>query len=100
MTHTFIPPRLIAAALALAVLPMSANAACYAEYKAKRDNPLKLHYGIAEVLDAQCNASAAQAALAPRLAADGWVLLSVVGFVDEAALQGKKESAGSYFLRY
>jgi len=100
MTHTFISPRLIAAAIALVVLPLGANAACYAEYKAKRDNPLKLHYGIAEVLDAQCNTSAAKSALTPRLAADGWILLSVVGFVDEAALQGKKKSAGAYFLRY
>lgn len=100
MTHTCISPRLIIAGLALALLPFGANAACYAEYKAKRDNPLKLHYGIAEVLDAQCDKPAAQAALSPRLAADGWVLLSIVGFVDEAALQGKKESAGAYFLRY
>lgn len=100
MTHSRISPRIVAAALAFALVPLSANAACYAEYKAKRDNPLKLHYGIAEVSDAQCDKSAAKAALTPRLAANGWVLLSVVGFVDAAALQGKKKSAGAYFLRY
>jgi hypothetical protein len=90
----------LATALALAFVPMASHAACYAEYKAKRDNPLKLHYGIAKLSDAQCTKSAAQAALTPRLAADGWVFLSIVGFVDETDLQGKKESAGAYFLRY
>lgn len=100
MTHTFPFPRILAAALVLAFAPMASHAACYAEYKAKRDNPLKLHYGIAQLKDSQCNNSAAKAALTPRLAADGWVFLSIIGFLDETAVQGKKQSAGAYFLRY
>ena len=31
--------------LALAA-PAVANAACYVEYKAKQDSPLRLHYGV------------------------------------------------------
>mgnify|MGYP005989476295 CR=1 FL=1 len=100
MTHRFKVPRIICVAMALLMLPATSQAACYVEYKAKRDNPLKLHYGIAQVDDSQCDTAAAQDALKPRLEGDGWVLLSVIGFVDEAALQGKKESAGAYFLRY
>jgi hypothetical protein len=34
---------LYSAALVIA-LSTAANAACYADYKAKRDNPLQLHY--------------------------------------------------------
>lgn len=100
MTHTYKFPKFLAASLAFALLPMASQAACYAEYKAKRDNPLKLHYGIAELLDGQCDKATATAVLEPRLAANDWVLLSIVGFVDADALQGKKESAGAYFLRY
>ena len=100
MTYTVSFPRLLAIGLALALLPAASQAACFAEYKAKRDNPLKLHYGIAKLDDASCTTAAAQKALTPRLAADGWVLLSIVGFVDSAALEGKKQSAGAYFLRY
>lgn len=88
------------AGLCLALLPAMGHAACYAEYKAKRDNPLKLHYGVAELADDQCSPKAALAALAPRLAADGWVLLSVINILDEGDLEGVKESAGAYFLRY
>ena len=36
----------------------AAHAACYADYKAKQDNPLRLHYGVVEVRG-ECNASSA-----------------------------------------
>ena len=32
----------------------AANAECYADYKAKQDDPLRLHYGVAAVLDDNC----------------------------------------------
>jgi hypothetical protein len=43
-------PRLLAPALALALAAASPVAAqCFADYKAKQDNPLRLHYGVAEL---------------------------------------------------
>jgi hypothetical protein len=102
MKHTSYIPRIRGMALAtmIALSPMAGHAACYAEYKAKRDNPLKLHYGVAELSDSACNKRSAAAALAPRLASDGWILLSIVGFVDASDLGEVKANAGNYFLRY
>lgn len=77
----------------------AASADCYADYKAKRDDPLRLHYGVAEVDDA-CDTQSAADQLRPRLASDGWQLLNVLGVFDEAGLDERKESAGEYFLRY
>ncbi|WP_460273075.1 hypothetical protein [Celeribacter sp. ULVN23_4] len=84
----------------LATLPGLARADCYASYKAKRDNPLKLHFGVAEVSDNQCSKSAAAKALAPRLEKEGWHLLSIVAMIPEEKLGEVKADAGKYFLRY
>lgn len=85
--------------LALAASP--ASAACYADYKAKQDNPLRLHYGVAELPDAACGAaSAAAAALAPRLAQNGWTLLNILSIFGPEGLEQRKASAGANFLRY
>lgn len=77
----------------------TAHAACYADYKAKQDDPLRLHYGVIEV-SGDCSAASAAAQLAPRLAGDGWQLLNVVGTFGEAGLDERKDSAGEFFLRY
>ncbi|MFG5384892.1 hypothetical protein [Yoonia sp. R2-816] len=76
-----------------------AQAACYADYKAKQDNPLRLHYGVAEV-QGDCSVSSAEGQLRQRLAGGGWQLLNVLGVFDDAGLDGRKDSAGEYFLRY
>lgn len=77
-----------------------AQAACYADYKAKRDDPLRLHYGVVRV-EGACTLQNAEAELAPKLNADGWQLLNVVSvFEDEAGLGEREESAGDYYLRY
>ena len=76
-----------------------AQAACFADYKAKQDNPLRLHYGVVEV-EGPCTVDAAEAQLAPQLAGDGWQLLNVIGTFDEAGLDERKDSAGEFFLRY
>ena len=89
---------LTALALALAAAP-PAQAACYADYKAKRDAPLRLHYGVAEMPEEPCTVEAAAAELEARLA-DGWQLLQVVGVFDETGLAEREASAGAYFLRY
>lgn len=88
----------------LALIFVSASpghAACYADYKAKRDAPLKLHYGVAELSDADCGSkSAAHDALAPRLQKGDWTLLTILSIFGADGLEEKKASAGEYYLRY
>lgn len=93
-------PRFLALAATLAVLALPAQAACFADYKAKQDNPLRLHYGVIELPDAACNPGAARAEAARRLAAQGWTLLNVVSVFGSEGLEGRKANAGAHFLRY
>lgn len=92
--------QIFAALLAIGVaLPASAD--CYADYKAKQDDPLRLHYGVAQVSGGVCgDAGAAAGELEPRLSADGWTLLNVVSTFGPEGLDERKASAGDYFLRY
>ena len=90
---------LLAAVLLLSVAGM-AQAGCYADYKAKKDDPLQLHYGVAQVSDGNCSKKAAAGELAPRLAADGWTLLNILSTFGPEGLAERKASAGAYFLRY
>ena len=85
--------------LALSFTASTAQAACYADYKAKQDDPLRLQYGVAEILG-ECSPAGAEPELQPRLAAAGWQLLEVLGVFDESGLDERRESAGEYFLRY
>lgn len=88
----------LALPLAFMLLASTAQAACYADYKAKKDNPLRLHYGVAQITD--CSAARARAELAPRLARQGWTLLNVVSVFDSSGLDQRKDSAGPYYLRF
>ena len=90
--------RLTLAITLAAVLALPAQAECYADYKAKQDNPLRLHYGVAQVT--KCNKSAAKADLAVRLTASGWKLLNVLGVFGPEGLEERKASAAEYFLRF
>lgn len=83
-----------------AVLATPAAAQCYADYKAKQDGPLRLHYGVAELPQSACDKQAAARALQGRLARDGWTLLNVVSIFGPEGLAQRRESAGPYFLRY
>ncbi|MFP7672123.1 hypothetical protein ACG74X_02075 [Marivita sp. S0852] len=80
-------------------LPATAQAKCYADYKAKQDSPLRLHYGVAEISGA-CTVDAATQQLQTRLARAGWTLLNVLSVFDETGLAERKDSAGPHFLRY
>ena len=95
MKRTSLFPCLLAA---LILAPTVLEAECYADYKAKQDNPLRLHYGVAQV--SQCSQAAAQAELSARLAANGWTLLNIVSVFDQAGLAERKESAGPNYLRF
>ena len=90
--------RALILATLLGLLAVPASAECYADYKAKRDNPLRLHYGVAEV--SSCNKKGARAELAPRLAAGGWKLLNIVSVFGPEGVNERKASAGDFFLRY
>ena len=78
----------------------AAQADCYADYKAKQDDPLRLHYGVAQVSDGNCDPGSAEGELAPRLDAAGWTLLNVLSTFGPEGLEERKASAGDYYLRY
>ncbi|CUH38929.1 hypothetical protein JSE7799_01648 [Jannaschia seosinensis] len=80
-------------------LAAPAQAACYADYKAKRDDPLRLHYGVIELSENDCDLQAAATALRQRLG-DGWQLLDVESVFGEDGLDQRRDGAGEYFLRY
>lgn len=83
----------------LSTAALAADAACFADYKAKQDDPLRLHYGVAQIKGA-CTMAAARAELEDRLLSEGWSLLNVLAVFDEAGLDERKESAGEYYLLY
>lgn len=87
--------------LALVASAQMAQAGCFADYKAKQDNPLKLHYGVLELPQTACQdpAKAVQQAT-QRLKDGGWLLLKIQSIFDETGLNERKESAGEYFLRF
>ena len=78
----------------------TANAACYASYKAKRDDPLKLHYGVMQLPDQQCTMKTAAKAAGLRLLPHGWILLNLLTVSLKIPTPTEKENAGENFLRY
>ena len=79
----------------------AAHAACYADYKAKRDNPLRLHYGVVELPNAACrNKGRAAQLIQKRIAVGGWRLLNVMSFFGPEGLDQRKGSAGQFFLKF
>lgn len=82
------------------ILPHTASAAeCYADYKAKKDAPLRLHYGVI-ALSQGCDKASAKQEVAARIGQDGWTLLNVLSVFDASQLSGKEDSAGQFYLRY
>lgn len=77
-------------------------AACYADYKAKKDGgPLRLHYGVVELPNGACNnMQRAEQQVRRRLEDAGWRLLTVVSVFDESGLAQRKDSAADFFLRF
>lgn len=88
----------------LALLPAQAAlgaSPCYADYKAKKDKPLRLHYGVVELPPRACgDKDAAAQFLSRRLSRDGWTLLTVVSTFGAKGLEKREKDAGEYFLRY
>ncbi len=89
------------ATAALILAATAAHAACYADYKAKQDSPLRLHYGVIQISDGACGSiDAAEAEVRGRLSGAGWELLNVMSVFDDAGLDQRKESAAEFFLRF
>lgn len=88
----------LAAGLVLAAGP--ALAECYADYRAKMDNPLRLHYGVIELPAEACSVGAAAPVIAGRIAQGGWELLQVVSVFDQSGLATRRADAGEFFLRF
>ncbi len=80
MKKTFLPLA-VTGALLMAV-PSLAQAACTAEYKAKRDNPLELHYDVAQI-SGPCTIKNARAQLADQLSRRGLILLKVLSVTEQ-----------------
>lgn len=86
-------------ALALVCAAPAYASDCFADYKAKQDNPLKLHYGVIK-LQGPCDISAAKTEITPRLKAGGWTLLNIMSVFGPDGLATRKDSAGSFYLRF
>lgn len=85
--------------LALMGFATAANATCYADYKAKMDNPLRLHYGVIELPASACSVGAAAPVISSRLTG-GWQLLEVMSVFDESGLNSREARAGQYYLSF
>lgn len=74
--------RILALFLAFILIAVPAAAECRVDYKAKRDNPLKLDFGTVTLPESACGSKGdAAAVLAPMLAQEGWTLLAIVSIV-------------------
>ena len=90
-----------AAVLALVLLHAGpASAACYADYKAKKDDPLRLHYGVIQIPDDRCSHADAEAHIRQRIQQAGWTLLIVNSLFGPEGLDERKQHAGPFFLRF
>lgn len=96
MKHTFLS---LALAAGLMVASPSLAADCFADYKAKQDSPLRLHYGVIQ-LTGPCQPGAARDEVAERLKRAGWTLLNVLSVFGPDGLEERKANAGPHYLRY
>lgn len=93
-------PLVLSALAAVLVSAAPAAAACYADYKAKREPPLQLHYGVIEIPDSACSPGAAERIVAQRIRAGGWQLLQIVSVFGPEGLASRRASAGEFYLRF
>ncbi|MHA6262935.1 hypothetical protein ACXYMO_07020 [Arenibacterium sp. CAU 1754] len=96
MKHAF---SILALTLGLAAAHPAYAAECYADYKAKQDNPLRLHYGVVQ-LQGACKRGAARAEVSARLADQGWTLLNILSVFGPEGLEERRANAGGYYLRF
>ena len=86
---------LLVIALIFLGLANPVHAACFADYKAKQDNPLRLHYGVMQIDTNPCNMSdSVKRTVARRLSSAGWQLLQIQSVFDDSGLVKRKSEAG------
>jgi len=92
---------LIISALFLGMtLAGQASAQCFADYKAKQDNPLRLQYGIVELPRDACGSHEAATEYArPVIAQSGWTLLQIESLFDETEFQRRSANASAIHRR-
>ena len=90
---------LVATVVLASMAPPVLAAECFADYKAKQDNPLRLHYGVVQISGA-CTKESAKSEIAARLSGSGWTVLNVVSVFGPEGLPERKDSAGPFYLRY
>ena len=98
-----INPHILFTLLFIFFTSQSVSAACYTDYKAKMDQPLKLHYGVMKLYESGCkeeSQSDMENRVSIRLRIAGWQLLGVLATFDDSGLAKRKESAGQYYLRF
>ncbi|MFU8864404.1 MAG: hypothetical protein ACNA7O_10845 [Rhodobacterales bacterium] len=86
-------------AILFSLVATAGAADCYADYKAKRDNPLRLHYGVVQI-NGPCSNPQARDEVSARLERNGWTLLNVMSLFDASGLEERKHSAGQFYLRF
>ncbi len=90
----------ILSALFTLTLGASAQAQCFADYKAKQDNPLRLQYGIVELPATACGSvTAARAYAAPVIARSGWTLLQIESIFERSQFRARSANAGAIHRR-
>ncbi|MCB1387756.1 MAG: hypothetical protein KDK12_01150 [Rhodobacteraceae bacterium] len=90
----------ILAFAALVALAAPAHAACYAEYRASRQNPVQLAYGVAQIPGGSCSAQAASQYLQSRLSRSGWTLQNVLSTVTSNSAPANSGYTGGHYLAY
>ena len=73
--------RIITLSTGLAMIAAGAHAACYVEYKAKRDNPLALFYDVT-VVTGPCRRAAVRPKLRAMLESQGLTLLKILSVTE------------------
>lgn len=91
------------AVIVLAALPAyepAHGAGCYADYKAKKERPLRLHYGVISLPGHACSQAAAGPEIARRIARQNWELLVVMSVFGPEGLEARRRDAGEFFLAF
>lgn len=98
---TRLPPPLATLALVLGlVVATGAAADCFADYKAKQDNPLRLQYGIVELPPQACaDQGAARAHVRQVVERSGWTLLQIESIFGADGFASRRARAGQIHLR-
>lgn len=91
---------LILSALLTFGLAAAAQAQCFADYKAKQDNPLRLQYGIVELPPSACGSvAAARPHVEQALSRSGWTLLTIESIFGPNDLPARSANAGAIHRR-